>query len=30
VNNNPTSILFAGGSTAFNAVWNNRASLSYS
>lgn len=28
--NNPTSILFANGSLAFNAIWDNRAALSYS
>ena len=29
-NNNPTSILYAGGSIAFTAIWDNRAALSYS
>lgn len=30
VNNNLTGILNANGSKAFNQIWNNRASLSYS
>lgn len=29
-NSNVISILFASGSRAYNAIWNNRASLSYS
>lgn len=29
-NNNVTNILYANGSQAFNQIWNNRASLSYS
>ena len=28
--NNPTDVQFANGSPAFNAIWDNRASLSYS
>lgn len=28
--NNVTSILFAGGSFAYTAIWDNRAALSYS
>ena len=30
INNNPTDIKFASGSPSFGAIWNNRASLSYS
>lgn len=30
VGTNPTAIRFAGGSRLFNAVWDDRASLSYS
>lgn len=30
VNSNLTGILHSNGSTSFNVIWNNRASLSYS
>jgi len=29
-NNNPTTILAASGTTEYNQIWDNRASLSYS
>jgi len=29
-NNNVVSILFAGGTSAYTAIWDNRASLTYS